>query len=80
MKTTLSERGQTAVPSAIREKFGIKAGQQLEWIEDGKVIHVLPVPEDPIAHFRGSSKGGGLTKALQESRKKERERERGRFK
>lgn len=78
MKTTLSERGQIAVPSEIREKFGMKPGQQMEWIEDGKMIHLLPIPKDPIAHFRGSSKG--LTKALLENRKKERERERARFK
>ena len=34
-KTTLFEQGQTAIPAAIREKFGMKPGQQIEWIEDG---------------------------------------------
>ena len=76
MKTTLSERGQTAVPAAIRERFGMKPGQQIEWVEDGKAIHLLPVPEDPIKHFRGSAHG--LTQALLTHRKKEREKERGR--
>lgn len=75
MKTTLSERGQTAVPAVIREKFGMKPGQQIEWVEDGKAIHLLPVPENPIKHFRGSSRG--LTSALLSHRKKERARERG---
>ena len=71
MKTTLSERGQIAVPAAIREKFGLTPGQQIEWIEDGKVIHLLPMPENPIKHFRGSSRG--LTRALLAHRKRERE-------
>lgn len=75
MKTTLSERGQTAVPAAIRDKFGLKPGQQFEWIEDGKTIHLLPIPKDPVKHFRGSSQG--LTRSLLIHRKKEREKERG---
>lgn len=75
MKTTLSERGQVAVPAAIREKFRLTPGQQIEWIEDGKAIHLLPVPANPVKHFRGSSRG--LTKALLAYRKKERERENG---
>ena len=74
MKTTLSERGQIAVPAFIREKFGLTAGQQMEWIEDGKVIHLLPVPENPVKYFRGRS--SGLTRALLRHRKMEREKER----
>ena len=74
MRTTLSERGQTAVPAAIREKFHLKPGQQIEWVEDGKAIHLLPVPKDPVKYFRGRSQG--LTKALLSHRKKERDRER----
>ena len=75
MKTTLSERGQIAIPAAIRDKFGLKAGQQIEWVDDGKVIHLLPVPENPVKHFQGSS--AGLTEALLVRRKKEREKENG---
>lgn len=63
MLTTLSERGQTAVPARIRKRFKLKAHQQLEWAEDGKVIYVLPVAKDPIAAFRGSA-AKGLTRAL----------------
>ncbi len=72
MRTTLSARGYITIPSEIRKKLGMKAGQQVEWIENGKVIRLLPIPHDPIAHCRGSSKG--LTRALLESRKKERQR------
>ncbi len=71
MKTTLTERGQTAVPARIRKRFGLKPGQKLEWVEDGKVIYVLPVPDDPIRAFRGSSKGVRLTEALLQSRRED---------
>jgi len=71
MESTLTERGQTAVPARIRKRFGLKAGQKLEWVEDGKVIYVLPVPADPIKAFRGSSKTRGLTEALLEERRKD---------
>lgn len=64
----MTDRGQTAVPARIRRRFGLKAGQKLEWIEDGKVIYVLPIPKDPIGAFRGSAKGKGLVRALLESR------------
>lgn len=63
MITTLSDRGQTAIPARIRKRFKLKAHQQLEWADDGKVICVLPVAKDPIAAFRGSAPKG-LTKAL----------------
>lgn len=56
------------MPARIRKRFGLKPGQKLEWVEDGKVIYVLPVPRDPIGAFRGSAKGKGLTRALLEGR------------
>ena len=55
MKTTISERGQTAVPARIRRRLGLKSGQQIQWVENGKVIYIVPVAEDAITAFRGSS-------------------------
>lgn len=70
MVTTLSDRGQTAIPARIRKRFKLKAHQQLEWADDGKVIYVLPVAKDPIAAFRGST-SKGVTKALLASRQED---------
>jgi bifunctional DNA-binding transcriptional regulator/antitoxin component of YhaV-PrlF toxin-antitoxin module len=70
MVTTLSDRGQTAVPARIRKRFKLKAHQRLEWADDGKVIYILPVAKDPITAFRGSA-SKGLTKALLASRQED---------
>ena len=70
MVTTLSDRGQTAIPARIRKRFKLKAHQQLEWADDGKVIYVLPVAKDPISAFRGST-SQGLTNALLASRRED---------
>ena len=71
METTLTERGQTAIPAKIRKRCGLKAGQKLEWVEDGKVIYVLPVSDDPIRAFRASSKGVRMTEVLLRSRRED---------
>jgi AbrB family looped-hinge helix DNA binding protein len=68
-RTTVTERGQTAVPAAIRRRFGIKPGQKLEWIEDGGRIHLHPVPKDPLKAFRGSAQGEGLLQTLLRQRR-----------
>jgi AbrB family looped-hinge helix DNA binding protein len=71
METTLTERGQTAIPAKIRKRFGLKARQKLMWVEDGQVIYVLPVATDPIAAFRRSGKASGLSAALLKSRRED---------
>ena len=75
IKTTVSKRWQTAVPSEICHKYGIKAGQKIAWLDLGNMITILPMPNNSVKSFRGSSKG--LLKGLLEERKKERGRERG---
>ncbi len=54
MRTTVSSRGQTAVPAEVRKRFKLTENSRLEWIIEGDVITVLPVPPDPARSFRGS--------------------------
>ncbi|MBI1987299.1 MAG: AbrB/MazE/SpoVT family DNA-binding domain-containing protein [Nitrospinae bacterium] len=72
MKTTVSARFQTVIPTELRKKFNIKANSKLEWIDGGKVMIVVSVPADPIGAVRGMFKGKGLANALIESRQEER--------
>ena len=76
MRTTVSSRGQTAVPAEIRRRFNLKGNSQLEWIVEGEVITILPVPPNPASAFRGSLQGRYGGEAFMRDRARERRRER----
>jgi AbrB family looped-hinge helix DNA binding protein len=74
MVTTITQKGQTVVPAAIRHRFNLQSNTKLEWMTNGRTIRVIPIPADPIHGARGIAKGAGLMKALMEDRKQERNR------
>jgi AbrB family looped-hinge helix DNA binding protein len=76
MRTTISSRGQTAVPAEVRRRFNLTGNSRLEWIIEGEVITLLPVPAEPARAFRGSLAGKYPVKALLSARARERRRER----
>ena len=76
MLSTVSIRGQTVIPRAIREAMGIVPNTRLEWIMQDGIITVLPIPPDPVRAAVGILKERGVsTAALLAERKAERERE-----
>jgi len=77
MRTTVTKRNRAAVPAAIRKRYGIETGDSLEWIDDGQVIKVSPIPADPVGALRGCARGERLVERLLETRREGRERERG---
>lgn len=76
MKTTVTERGQTAIPASLRDKYNIRSGDQLEWLDDGRTIKVVPIGGDPIRLLRGCARGEGLTAKLLAERREEAKRDR----
>lgn len=54
--TTVSSRFQTVIPSEIREKFDIREGSRLMWVDRGESIEVVPVPVKPWKAFRGAGR------------------------
>lgn len=72
MQTTVTERGQISIPAPLRKKFKLEPGTGIEWMETAEGIFLVPVPKDPIANFRGKSKGKGLLKALLKDRREDR--------
>ena len=76
MRTTVSSRGQTAVPAEVRRRFKLTGSSRLEWIIEGDVITLVPVPADPARAFRGSLRGKYSVAALLRQRARERKRER----
>ncbi len=75
METTVTRRGQTVIPAAIRKRYGIREGGHLAWLDDGETIRVVPIPADPVTALRGSARGKGLTQALLAERRKDRDSE-----
>ena len=74
-QTRLSNHGRTVVPAPIRKRYGMKEGDRLVWIDDGRTIKVFLVPDDPIRALRGRGRGQNLVTALLKDRREVRERE-----
>jgi len=55
MRTTVSSRGQTAVPAEVRWRFGLKGNSRLEWIIEGE----LSLLELPLKPRRARARTGG---------------------
>ena len=65
MRSTITSRGQTVIPAAIRERFALGHSQRLEWsVEADGSIRVVPVAASPIQAFRGQGKQGGSSRRL----------------
>ncbi len=77
MKAKVTSRGQVSIPSKIRKKFNIEPESRVEWIVDGNVIKVIPLPKDPVAAFKGRGSRKYSTQRLIEERRAEREKENG---
>ena len=75
METKITRRWQTVVPAELRQRYQIKEGDTLVWLDDGQMIRVVPVPADPLRALRGRGKGEGLTRKLLNARREDRERD-----
>jgi AbrB family looped-hinge helix DNA binding protein len=69
MRTKVTVRGQVSIPARIRRQLHIKADTTLEWLIEGNTVRVIPLPDDPLAAFRGSGKGGTVRKLLADRRR-----------
>lgn len=75
MRTTVTRRGQTVIPAKLRSRYCLGEGSQIEWLDTGVGLKVIPVPPDPIAALRGSGRGDRLTERLLAERSRDRDRE-----
>jgi AbrB family looped-hinge helix DNA binding protein len=74
MWATVTVREQVSIPARIRRQLDIKPDTTLEWVIEGSTVRVVPLPDDPLAAFRGSGRGG-ISKRLLEERRRDRARE-----
>jgi AbrB family looped-hinge helix DNA binding protein len=57
MTVTVSARGQMVIPALIRKKYNITLRSNVELLDLGKEIVIVPVPRAPIARSKGILKG-----------------------
>ncbi|MCJ7545669.1 MAG: AbrB/MazE/SpoVT family DNA-binding domain-containing protein [Deltaproteobacteria bacterium] len=75
MKTAVTKRGQTVIPSPLRKRYAIDEKTFLQWIDTGETIKVIPIPRDVLGALRGIAKGEKLLDTLLAERKFDKNRE-----
>lgn len=72
----VSAKGWVVIPKDLREKYGLKKGTRVQVVDYGKVLTLVPIPEDPVEALHGMFEdGSSLTADLLAERARERERE-----
>ena len=75
MYVKLSQKGWVVIPAIFREKYGLKPGANLQVVDYGGVLSIVPAFKDPIKAGAGMLKGGdSLTQAVVEEHRQELER------
>jgi AbrB family looped-hinge helix DNA binding protein len=76
MTVTVSAKGQLVIPAAIRKRHHLTPGTQVQLLDLGREIIIVPVPKDAFEASWGMLKGSGLTvKEFLRWRREERRRE-----
>jgi len=76
VRVRASTKGQIVLPAEMRRKYRVEPGQELELVDAGSHMCLVPTHRDPVRELRGFLKGEtSLTKALLDSRREERTRE-----
>lgn len=73
--SVVTVKGQIVIPASLRRRTGIKKGTRVFLEEKDGDIVVHPATSEFYDRNFGILKGGGLVKTLEESRRKEKERE-----
>ena len=80
MTAPISAKGQLVIPAAIRKRHHLTAGMQVQVLDLGREIVIVPVPKGAFEASWGRLKGSGLTvKEFLRWRREERRRENARF-
>jgi len=74
----VSTKGWVVIPRDLRRKYGLNEGTQVQVVDYGDVLALIPLPDDPAEALYGMLEGGpSLTADLKEERARERVREEG---
>jgi AbrB family looped-hinge helix DNA binding protein len=75
METAITIKGQVVIPAKIRQRLGLKKGTKIFVEERNGEIVLKPINREYFQKMSGILKGGGLTKALERSRREDLKRE-----
>jgi AbrB family looped-hinge helix DNA binding protein len=79
MTIRVSTKGWVVIPSELRRRYRLKPGTEVQIVDYGGVLAIVPVREDPIEASSGmlAGDGGSLTQALLNDHHQELEHGRG---
>ena len=67
---TLSEKGWVVIPRELRERYHLKKGDKVHFIDYGGMVAIVPISRQPLKDAAGMLKGRtSLAAALLKSRK-----------
>lgn len=72
MNVKLSQKGWVVIPASLREKYGLKPGANLQVVDYGGVLAIVPAFKDPVKEGAGVVKGDdSLTRVAIEEHKRD---------
>ena len=72
MNVKLSQKGWVVIPASMREKYGLKPGANLQVVDYGGVLAIVPAFKDPVKEGAGILKGDdSLTRVIVEEHKRD---------
>jgi AbrB family looped-hinge helix DNA binding protein len=76
MIVRLSQKGWVVIPAALREKYGLLPGTEVQVVDYGGVLAIVPAFQDPTTEGHGLLKEtGSLAQYIVEEHRREREQE-----
>ena len=79
MTVTVSEKGWVVIPAVLRKKHNLQPGTEVQVVDYGGVLALVPKLPDPIHQAAGMLKGrSSLRRALFAEHRAERQREKAR--
>jgi len=76
MNVKISQKGWVVIPATLREKYALKPGDNMQVVDYGGVLAIVPAFKDPIKQGVGLLRGDdSLAQAMIKEHHKERERE-----
>jgi AbrB family looped-hinge helix DNA binding protein len=72
MTRRVGAKGQVVIPKALRDRFGLHPGSEVDFEADGEAVKIVPAAVDAMRGLRGRFRASGLAEDLLAERSRER--------